>query len=66
MNHKLSLVKYVSPNAFNNEEICEQCGIDLTNLDNYKSCDKCSTPLCNECGEKHKSRNPNYKYLKIK
>ena len=63
LNHKLSFIKYILPKSFNYESICNECGKELENLDNY--CDKCKIPLCNECGENHSKNNPNHN-LKIK
>ena len=59
--HKISSFKYILPKSFNNDLICNKCGTDLKNLDDYKNCDNCNIPLCNECGENHSNENPNHK-----
>jgi hypothetical protein len=32
----------------------------------HKNCDNCDTPICNECGDKYKERNPSHKVKIIK
>ena len=65
-NHEILLIKYIFPNSFNNDSICSKCGINLNNLQNYKNCDNCNIPLCNECGENHNKDNPNHKLKTIR
>ena len=67
-NHKLSLVKIISPEELNGEiymNNCENCGKDLNKLNNYNNCDKCNIPLCDECADNHDKQFPSHK-MKIK
>ena len=64
-NHKINLIKYVLPKIMQDEK-CNECGKDIKKLETYKNCDDCNTPLCDDCENKHKVKNPNHKIRVVK
>ena len=63
-NHKIIMIKYILPK--NKGDNCDKCGIELKNEDNYKKCENCSVPLCDECGDNHKIVCPNHRIKVVK